>query len=269
MRKPLVSIIIPTYNSERTIEKCLQSVKNQTYENIELIVVDNNSKDRTPEISKKYADQLFNQGPERSAQRNYGVNQASGEYVLIHDSDIYFDPNTVSECVDILEQKSDVGAVIIPEESIGTGFWAKFKAYERSHYVGLDLIESPRFFRKTMYQKVGGFNEELNAAEDWDLDIRIRNITKVARAKFFVQHDEGEVNPFKVRSKKDYYRKYFEKYESLHPEEYKKQINPFYRYKPKKLFIDFFTKPHLVIGMIIMRFLETGVLSFITKRYEV
>jgi len=50
---PKISVIVPTYNSSRTIEKCLKSIKNQTYQNIEIIVIDNNSSDNTLKIAKK------------------------------------------------------------------------------------------------------------------------------------------------------------------------------------------------------------------------
>ena len=73
MTQPLVSIIVPTYNSEKFLEGCLESIQKQTYSHIELIVVDNNSKDNTKEIARKYTEKVFNQGPERSAQVNFGV----------------------------------------------------------------------------------------------------------------------------------------------------------------------------------------------------
>jgi glycosyltransferase involved in cell wall biosynthesis len=57
---PLVSVIIPTFNSSRTIEKTLKSIKNQSYNNIEIIVIDNNSTDNTKEISLKYTENVFN-----------------------------------------------------------------------------------------------------------------------------------------------------------------------------------------------------------------
>ena len=66
MRDFLISVIIPTRNSSRTIEKCLQSIKDQSYENIELIVVDNNSTDNTKDIANRFTDKVFNFGPERS-----------------------------------------------------------------------------------------------------------------------------------------------------------------------------------------------------------
>ncbi len=96
---PLVSVIVPTYNSAKFLEACLMSIKKQSYANVELIVVDNNSTDNTTEIARKFTDKVFNKGPERSAQVNFGVTQASGEYVYKVDSDFVLGINVVKECV--------------------------------------------------------------------------------------------------------------------------------------------------------------------------
>ena len=64
MDNPLVSVIVPTKNSSKTLEACLRSIKEQSYKNIEIIVVDNNSIDDTKESAKKYTDKVFNFGPE-------------------------------------------------------------------------------------------------------------------------------------------------------------------------------------------------------------
>jgi glycosyltransferase involved in cell wall biosynthesis len=76
MKQPLVSIIIPTKNSAEFLEQCLISIKNQSYKNIEIIVVDNFSKDSTREIAKRYGATIYLKGPERSAQRNYAAKKA-------------------------------------------------------------------------------------------------------------------------------------------------------------------------------------------------
>ena len=148
MNKSLVSIIIPTKNSSTTLGACLKSIKNQTYKNIELIVVDNNSTDETKVIAKKYTDKVFNKGPERSAQRNYGVKQSNGEYTLIIDSDMELSEKVVENCVKKIQSNTHIKAIIIPEESFGVGFWAQCKKLERSFYIGVDWIEAARFFEK-------------------------------------------------------------------------------------------------------------------------
>lgn len=254
---PLVSVIIPTYNSSRTLEKCLQSVKDQTYSNIELIVVDNNSTDNTKEIARKFTDLVFNQGPERSAQRNFGAKQAKGELFLIHDSDIYFDPESVAECVDLaINQNAD--AVILPEKSIGEGFWTKVKAFERSFYVGNDYIEAVRFFKKDVFEKAGGYDEELTGPEDWDITVRFRKQgLKILRTNNYLEHDEGRTNLSGSSKKKGYYAKdMFEKYSKKHPEQFKKQMTFSVRYPVSKIISKGLSHPILFVSMIIMRTLE-------------
>src|SRR5687768_3411679 len=75
---PLVSVVVPTRNSQRTIERCLRSIREQSYPAIELVVVDNFSTDDTFQISTELADLVISAGPERSAQRNLGIERASG-----------------------------------------------------------------------------------------------------------------------------------------------------------------------------------------------
>lgn len=257
MSESLVSIIIPTRNSERTLDGCLRSIKAQTYENIELIVVDNNSTDKTKEIAHKYTDKVFNCGPERSAQRNFGAAAAKGEYLLIHDSDIYFNIDSVRECVELIE-KEKCDAVILPEESIGIGFWAKVKAFERSFYVGNDDIEAARFFKSDVYEKLGGYDDNLTGPEDWDLTIRLRkNGGIIMRAESFIKHDEGEINLFGSSKKKRYYAKdMFTKYASKHPEEFKKQMRFLTRFPFDKIFKKGLSRPIMFSAMILMKGVE-------------
>lgn len=256
-KKPLVSVIIPTYNSSRTLERCLQSIKDQTYPNIELIVVDNNSTDNTKEIAKKFTDKVYNKGPERSAQRNYGAKKAKGEYLLIHDSDIYFHPDSVQECIDTIEV-GPYGALILPEKSIGEGYWVKVKAFERSFYVGNDYIEAARFFPRDIYQQLGGYDENLTGPEDWDLTVRIRVLgLKIGRTQSFLEHDEGRIDLFGSSKKKQYYAKdMFSKYANKHPEYFKKQMSFFVRFPINKIIIKGLRHPILFVSMIIMKGLE-------------
>src|SRR5438445_12743944 len=78
---PLVSVIIPTKNSERTIRRCLESVRTQTYRNFEIVVVDNFSSDSTVRIAKKYADVILLAGPERTSQVKQGAAKRKGDFI--------------------------------------------------------------------------------------------------------------------------------------------------------------------------------------------
>jgi len=252
----LVSVIITTRNSERTIDKCLSSIKQQTYKDIEIIVVDNNSTDKTKEIAKRYTKLVFNKGPERSAQRNFGVEKAGGRYVLVHDSDIYFDKDTVNECVEIAEE-TNCKTIILPEKSIGEGFWTKVKAFERSFYVGNDSIEASRFYEKKTFQEIGGYDENLTACEDWDLQNRLNKAgIKAQRAKLFLLHDEGRLNLFGSSKKKAYYAKWIKIYRERYLEISRKQFSFFARYPLNKIISKGFMHPILFFCMVMMKGME-------------
>ena len=83
--QPLVSVVVPTRNNARTIRPCLQSVRDQTYPHVELIVVDNDSTDETFDVATELADVALTGGPERSAQRNLGieVSEKLRDYLLL------------------------------------------------------------------------------------------------------------------------------------------------------------------------------------------
>lgn len=256
MTNPLVSVIITTKNSSRTLDRCLKSIADQTYKPIEIIVVDNNSTDNTKEIARKYTRLVFNHGPERSAQRNFGAKKAKGKYLLIHDSDIYFHNQSVQECVELAE-KTQCKAIILPEISIGEGYWSKVKAYERSFYLGNDLIEAARFFDKKAYHQVGGYDENLTGPEDWDLTIRFRsNGLLICRTTKFLLHDENRLDMIGASKKKSYYAKSFKLYKLKHPYMSKKQFMIRYRFPLSKVLKKGLAHPILFTSMIIMKYFE-------------
>ncbi len=244
MKKPLVSIIVTTKNSDKTLNKCLKSIVNQTYNNTEIIVIDNNSTDNTKQIAKKYTDNIFDKGPERSAQRNYGVQKSRGEYLLILDSDMTLSKQVVEECVTKM-QNSDVVGLYIPEIIAGNSFWSKMRTFERSFY-NATVIDAVRFVRKKDVEKIGGFDETLTGPEDWDFDIRIRQIGKTDIIKNPLYHHEDEISLRTYVSKKSYYMDSMERYRKKWPNnaDVAKQFSPYYRFigvfiengKWKKLF---------------------------------
>ena len=96
----LVSVIIPVYNAEKYIENCLKSVINQTYKNVEIICVDDGSKDRSSEIIKNLSAAfskiryIFQENAGVSAARNNGLSVAEGDFIVFLDSDDYIHPQT-------------------------------------------------------------------------------------------------------------------------------------------------------------------------------
>ena len=271
MNDKQVSVIITTKNEEKNIENCLQSIKRQTYpqDKIEIIVVDNNSNDRTKEVARKYTDKVFNWGPERSAQRNLGVKQASGKYILYLDADMILSENVISECVNKCEKEGLV-ALYIPEKIIGSGFWIKVRDFERSFY-NTTVIDCVRFVRRNKFLEIGGFDKNLTGPEDWDFDRRIKEIGKVDITDAPIYHNEGRFNFRQYLNKKSYYAKTFDKYVQKwgkNDKIIKKQLGFWYRYfgvfiengKWKRLV----KHPGLTIGMYWLRFM-VGIKYFTYK----
>jgi len=210
---PLVSVVIPTKNSENTLELCLESVRAQSYTNIEIIVVDNYSTDSTQEIAMRYG-KVYIKGPERSVQKNWGARVAQGKYVVFLDSDAEMSHEVVAACV----EKSETGfdAVIIPEQHVGEGFWSRAKAVERMCYLGDDTVESPWFFRRETFLTLNGYDDDLIAAEDYDLFLRLQDCgNSYTRCEPFIHHHLGKLSFISNLRKKFYYghtlRPYFKK----------------------------------------------------------
>ncbi len=220
----LVSIIIPTRNSAETLENTLKSIKNQTYKNIEVIIVDGKSSDKTSEIAKKYKSKVFTFVPkvkpgtfDATMKRNYGVVKSKGKYVYYLDSDMELEKNLIKEAVSLCEGKYD--GVILPEESFGIGIWAKAKNLERRCYWGDDGIEAPRFFKKKIWLLVGGLDEKLASGRD-DGDLYYKLLDKgyrVGRTKSIVRHNEGNLTITKLFKKKYIYGKDVLKYVKKRP----------------------------------------------------
>lgn len=201
-RQTSVAVVVPTRNSARTLNACLLSLTAQS-EPCQIVVVDNFSSDNTLKIAEQSADYVLTAGPERSAQRNIGAAVLDVDIIGFIDSDMIVSSSVVAQAVAAIQ--SGAGAVVVPERTIGTGFWAKVRAFERSFYLGLEDVEAARFFRANVFNAVGGFDEALNAGEDWDLTIRVRAVAPVERCEAFIDHDEGHVTYLADCRKKSQY----------------------------------------------------------------
>lgn len=111
LEKPFFSLIIPTYNREKLVVNAINSGLAQTYKNIEIIVVDNDSADNTKEVVESIPDERVSfyrkVNKERGASRNYGVMQAKGQYVTFLDSDDIIYPNHFEEALKLIEKNPD------------------------------------------------------------------------------------------------------------------------------------------------------------------
>src|SRR3990167_6053012 len=119
-----VSVIIATKNEEKNIKRLLESLKNQTLKDHEIIVVDNYSKDKTRQIASHFTKKVFSKGPERSTQKNFGLRKAKGEYILFVDADMKLEKNLLNNCYLTMKKNPRLAGVVINEVSTGSNFLA-------------------------------------------------------------------------------------------------------------------------------------------------
>ena len=190
----LISVIVPSYNNAETIEDCIKSIVNQTYNNIEVVVVDDASADSSIDIvenlKKKYNNIRIvrndsNHGVARS--RNIGITAATGSYISTLDADDYycFKDKLMSE-YSLIKKKSSEGIDIIAYSDIEIVndekkhiFYKSKKEKIKEGYLMYEFITRscfiPRDFmvNKFAYEVCGVYNSSIPIYEDWDLKIRL------------------------------------------------------------------------------------------------
>ncbi len=186
----LVSVIIPTHNRRYTIKRALDSVRAQTYTNLEVIIVDDGSTDDTlSRIQKLYGDADWltyiindeNQGA--AASRNIGVDYAKGEYIAFQDSDDYWFPEKLERQMRLMDEHPEAGMVYCcMERRLGnvSDVWPSkdIPMGTKSGNMYRTLLLSPMISTQTMlcrkqaFLSVGGFNANSKILQDYELSIR-------------------------------------------------------------------------------------------------
>ncbi|MGB9714459.1 MAG: galactosyltransferase-related protein [Candidatus Bathyarchaeales archaeon] len=148
---------------------------------------------------------MFFLAKERSYARNFGANRAKGRFLFFVDSDMELTPNVIAECVNICNcRKAD--AVIIPEETFGEGFLVECKKLEKKMRLKEFYGEAPRFFKKDVFQLVGGYDNNLVTGEDFELAQRIYKAGfSVKRCSAIIRHREENLSLKKLVKKVFYY----------------------------------------------------------------
>ncbi|TDS11099.1 glycosyltransferase family 2 protein [Sphingobacterium paludis] len=194
---PLVSIVIPCYNAEKTIHETLNSVLLQTYNNIEIIVVDDGSTDGSLKaIDSFLAGQLkvriitqHNCG--QSKARNNGMYACDGEYVMFLDADDMLAPAYVSECVDVFQSFPETllvySDVQLFERETGK---LHLDTFILRQFLLRNCIPSFCMLRTEQIKEAGGFDETMRNNEDWECWIRIiarfrGSVVKIPKALYF------------------------------------------------------------------------------------
>lgn len=189
MHKGSVSVIIPTYNRAGTIKRSIDSVLNQTYSNLELIVVDDGSTDDTEQIIRGYKDTRIHYvktDGRRGANyaRNVGIENAGGEYIAFQDSDDQWRLDKLEKQMRILLEQEQVDIVfsrylrhfmngrmeLVPNKN-----YTECLVQEKivSILAGANVIGTPTLvMRKKCFQEKGAFDESISRFQDWEIMIR-------------------------------------------------------------------------------------------------
>ena len=197
MASPVVSIVIPTYNCALYIAETIASVLNQSFKDIELIVVDDGSTDATRDIVASFGQPVrlvtqANAGV--CVARNRGISEAAGKYICLMDHDDYWFPHKLARQISILEQQPETGVVyssfILWHRDESTGQFPSPDSFDLNTYLDdtvpefsgwiyhqflIDcwMLTSTAMFRADIFDQCGLFDESLPYSEDWDLWLRI------------------------------------------------------------------------------------------------
>ena len=191
MSKPLVSVVMPTFNHAAYIGEAISSVLSQSYSDLELIIIDNYSTDNTQRIVESFKDNRiryfkFANNGIIAASRNYGIRQAKGAYVAFIDSDDIWLKDKLQKQIEALEKNRDYQMAFCQFQAMdsngalqGGVFGPKVAKLEGFLYDRLIrcnfIVSSSVVVRKTVLDQVGHFNEapKLRCVEDYDLWLRI------------------------------------------------------------------------------------------------
>ena len=174
----LVSVITPCYNSEKTIEKTFVCIENQTYKNIEYIIMDGGSKDKTMDIINRHRDKLpkllkvvsESDGGIYDAM-NKGIKQASGHLIGIVNSDDWYEPDTIEQVVKHY-QKQPYEVVYGMQRTLLDGK-EKLTVIYHHDFLPQQMITHPTcFVTKKTYEQFGLFDTQYRSAADYDLMLR-------------------------------------------------------------------------------------------------
>lgn len=198
-KQVLVTVIIPTYNSGRTVESCIRSVLDQSIAPTQVLVIDRYSSDATPTIATRLGVELVQGDYNASVARQVGLARSTGKFVLAVDSDMILQRGVLKDCLRLASIGFD--PIAVPEVSIGSNFWARCLSFMKNtsstfEIPGLDFI--PRWYSIDTLQRAGGWDPNIFASEDQDLYFRVASQVgsrmRVGITESCVFHDEGDVS---------------------------------------------------------------------------
>jgi glycosyltransferase involved in cell wall biosynthesis len=192
MPHPQVSVIIPVYNAEKYIGEAIQSILNQTYKDFELIIIDDASTDKTPEIVSKYNDpriKIYTNEKNLyiAGNRNKGIGLASGKYIVWQDADDISMSDRIELEYKLLESDPKIGicgSYLEIFDNSGTLHLRKYKTTDaevrKTIFRYSPVAQPSAMIRKECFDKVGLYNLGMPPAEDIEMSFRIGQFYKFA-----------------------------------------------------------------------------------------
>lgn len=189
---PLVSIIVPTYNSEKFILESVNSAINQTYTNIEIIIIDDGSTDNTETVAQQFPDSIryikqTNSGP--SAARNHGLRESRGNYIAFLDVDDAWEPAKIEKQVSFFENNKNLMILatgyircdtnLKPVETVALKPTSEGIIPFKSLLERNKLLTSTIMIKKEGVNTCGFFNEKIQFGEDWDYWVRLAQLGEI------------------------------------------------------------------------------------------
>jgi glycosyltransferase involved in cell wall biosynthesis len=231
---PFFSIIIPVYNKEKFISNTLKSVFNQTFQDFEIIIVNDGSTDESEKEILKFDDKrivyFFNKNAGVSKARNFGIKNAKSEYICFLDADDYWFPNfleTFKNCINtypnekVFSSKKEIetaSKIILPTYSISIKNDFEVVDFFKASQKECVLWTSTAVIHKSVFNDIGNYDEKINRGEDTELWIRIGLKYKIVFiAKVLARHVYDEKSA--SRASNYFFESYtFNKYKNLEKE---------------------------------------------------
>lgn len=254
-----VSIIIPTKNNDATLEILLKSIFSVKRANIEVIVVDSCSDDKTKEIASSFNCKFIISKYGRSQSRNIGTLEAIYDKVLFLDSDMEVTNGVIKECINELSYD----AIIFREITLGTNLVARLRRFERIGFFKTLYSEAPRCFKKEIFFRIGGFRDDLEGFEDLELNNRlIISHIKIGWSNETIFHHEENLSVLGYVKKRNNYLRYLNKFKEISPNYYSKLSSFEIRAKAFKNSIKYYGLTKSVILIPLVLFLRAVELIF-------
>lgn len=184
-----VSIIMPTYNRANTISRAIKSIINQTYDDLELIIVDDGSVDNTKEVISEFDDKrikyIYQKNSGACSARNAGIKISKGKYIAFLDSDDEWNINKLEKQIKFIEEKN--AKVVFCNyfyEKAGK-IQVAINKLKKDYLINLDLLDKnyittgALFIEKELIIKKGMFDEDMPRYQDWELVLRLSNDNKI------------------------------------------------------------------------------------------